>query len=442
MTALKFPVYDGYDDYLKSALGSWSADQRTAVAAATAQVWLPLYTAFSEAEDWGDAAAIRAALDAVWSHLAAGGEGPDALTPAFIAEHKRRVTAATPHLDDFDCLAAIAASAMVGEALACCGGANLGHALQALNSGFYGVCDEWDMDEDEQPRLWRSAAVRAELARQLRIVELVAALPPLNSAVVADLQRNLAGVVVELPKATSQAPVGLTNEVLHQQYRGPVSSDLRNSDEWWLKLYEPGSMTRTTMILAAWAQRYGRRRAAIDGSSGGVADMTGLRAVQARTRTHDVAVTTIPDWDSAVVERLGMMLNNPAMQLDVHSLADTPMWGPSLRALWAEALAQGKTGDAAWLHILAWARHRPESWGPTGLFKKKAPRPAADFAKRAARPLTWNATGDVEIPWATEADGVRWQVRINDFPDEPMYGLLKDGALVGDFHDWPAAWER
>jgi hypothetical protein len=48
----------------------------------------------------------------------------------------------------------------------------------------------------------------------------------------------------------------------------------------------------------------------------------------------------------------------------------------------------------------------------------------------------------VEHPWAVEADGVRWQIRINDFPDEPMYSLLKDDTLIGNFHDWPAGWER
>ena len=39
-------------------------------------------------------------------------------------------------------------------------------------------------------------------------------------------------------------------------------------------------------------------------------------------------------------------------------------------------------------------------------------------------------------------DGQRWEVRINDFPEEYMYSLLIDGTVVGDFHDWPEAWDR
>ena len=39
-------------------------------------------------------------------------------------------------------------------------------------------------------------------------------------------------------------------------------------------------------------------------------------------------------------------------------------------------------------------------------------------------------------------DGHRWEARINDFPDEYMYSLSIDGALVGDFNEWPEAWDR
>ena len=35
------------------------------------------------------------------------------------------------------------------------------------------------------------------------------------------------------------------------------------------------------------------------------------------------------------------------------------------------------------------------------------------------------------LPWQTEVDGNTWQVRLNDFPDEPMYTLLSGGQALG-----------
>lgn len=58
-----------------------------------------------------------------------------------------------------------------------------------------------------------------------------------------------------------------------------------------------------------------------------------------------------------------------------------------------------------------------------------------------------------DIPWCTgpgtggicfvaDRDKHRWEVRLNDFPVEPLYTLLIDGFEVLHFDEWPNFWHR
>lgn len=62
--------------------------------------------------------------------------------------------------------------------------------------------------------------------------------------------------------------------------------------------------------------------------------------------------------------------------------------------------------------------------------------------KATSREVAWRATGDSEVPYQAVIDGRRWSLRLNDFPREPLYTLLVDGAPVMDIDDWPPAWRR
>lgn len=118
-------------------------------------------------------------------------------------------------------------------------------------------------------------------------------------------------------------------------------------------------------------------------------------------------------------------------------------YGPSLRRLWLEAKQLGKTDDEASASIQQWARHVPAAWAIEDQHKKKGLAYInAALGEHLAKPLTWNRSSDVDHPWETEADGKKWRIRINDFPDDFMYSLLIGEDEIGPFHEWPANWER
>ncbi|MEV6924878.1 hypothetical protein AB0M46_10260 [Dactylosporangium sp. NPDC051485] len=57
-------------------------------------------------------------------------------------------------------------------------------------------------------------------------------------------------------------------------------------------------------------------------------------------------------------------------------------------------------------------------------------------------PIAWEHSGDGEFPYLAEVDGRQLTVRVNDFPAEPLYTLIVDGAELAGLDDWPGAWLR
>jgi hypothetical protein len=65
-----------------------------------------------------------------------------------------------------------------------------------------------------------------------------------------------------------------------------------------------------------------------------------------------------------------------------------------------------------------------------------------DLTELTARPIAWQHSGDGEYPYQAEIDGRALTVRVNDFPADPLYTLLVDGAELADLPDWPEPWRR
>jgi hypothetical protein len=59
-----------------------------------------------------------------------------------------------------------------------------------------------------------------------------------------------------------------------------------------------------------------------------------------------------------------------------------------------------------------------------------------------SRQVSWEETGDPVCPYKARVGPESWVVRVNDFPDENLYTLLKGGREAESFDEWPAAWSR
>jgi hypothetical protein len=52
-----------------------------------------------------------------------------------------------------------------------------------------------------------------------------------------------------------------------------------------------------------------------------------------------------------------------------------------------------------------------------------------------ARPVTWQRTGALVFVYAARVDDTWWVLRLNGFPDHPLFTLFVGGGVVGDVQD-------
>ncbi|MBZ5733715.1 hypothetical protein K8Z61_04330 [Nocardioides sp. TRM66260-LWL] len=56
--------------------------------------------------------------------------------------------------------------------------------------------------------------------------------------------------------------------------------------------------------------------------------------------------------------------------------------------------------------------------------------------------VRWQSTGDLYFPWAADLEGVWWVLRLNSWPDHPMYTLFVAGSRRLDLDDIPPRWKE
>ena len=53
-----------------------------------------------------------------------------------------------------------------------------------------------------------------------------------------------------------------------------------------------------------------------------------------------------------------------------------------------------------------------------------------------------NPKNNQHILYVAKIDGADWKIRLNNFPEEPMYTLNIDQKNVLHFNDWPKNWRK
>ncbi|MBI4140650.1 hypothetical protein HY485_02315 [Candidatus Woesearchaeota archaeon] len=56
--------------------------------------------------------------------------------------------------------------------------------------------------------------------------------------------------------------------------------------------------------------------------------------------------------------------------------------------------------------------------------------------------IVWSHTNNPELQYQANVDKDKLVLRINDFPDEPLYTLVVNDLPLTSFSDWPENWKR
>lgn len=464
---------DNFERFVRSTIIAWSPEQRTALAVSMAERWLPVYEAFSEENQWGDPPTIEHAVQSVWKCVLG-----DKLTPKDRQRHQEQVDENMPDLEDFDGEEAVATCAMTGWALNCCGKPDNTHeTVMAMVCGFEAVAHNiyqdthWSEIEgrvqtifeipdetmesirsrmvstrDLQKRnqdVWNSPRVQDELDKQMKLLKLIGDMAQIDKPHIKVLREKLVSPELVGTLAPRRKPSrGLTNENIFEQYRRTIESDLKGKWHFEDNLHALGDNTGAILseYLGEYMSRYVRRKDVIEQSP--IVDVVGHRALLARYSGYDAAVQGDPEWDQDTRFWIEMIYKNPHIGLDVNSPEKPHCYGPSWRRLWIEARLRGDSDKDILKGLLEWARHQPRAWEEEDQRKKNGLAYAPELGERLTRKLSWRATDDVDHPWTTQVAGETCRVRLNDFPDDLMYTLIIDDAVIGKFHDWPESWQR
>lgn len=70
-------------------------------------------------------------------------------------------------------------------------------------------------------------------------------------------------------------------------------------------------------------------------------------------------------------------------------------------------------------------------------------RPTSAPIEMLEEQLDWYKSENAQYPYLHYADETEneLKIRMNNFPDEPLFTLLKEGKAIISFDDWPSKWK-
>ncbi len=119
---------------------------------------------------------------------------------------------------------------------------------------------------------------------------------------------------------------------------------------------------------------------------------------------------------------------------------------PSVEWLKNQAKQRGLDETAQYESVLQWVL-RPDlysyKWLESGGAEfKRLERFKKGDPQLLKNTVEFSGTDNPEWPLRAIVKGKTWDIRVNEFPDFPLYSLLIDGVDVMDFENWPKRWDR
>jgi hypothetical protein len=68
----------------------------------------------------------------------------------------------------------------------------------------------------------------------------------------------------------------------------------------------------------------------------------------------------------------------------------------------------------------------------------------SDVPAYAGKSLLWEILPDSVLPYVyqTQVGAETWRIRLNRFPEEPLYTLIVDEKEIIHFTEWSAEWKK